>query len=165
MDNNTGLYRKTVIDELLMYAKEDKRIILLVCDMGFGVIDSFRKELPQQVYNIGIMEQGAVGISAGMAMTGLIPVVYSIANFLAFRAIEQIRNDVVYQNLNVKFIATGVHDYFKFLGPSHCCGEDDIKIMELIGLKVFDPYQGLPQEFSDLVRSWINSPQAGYLRV
>jgi len=53
------------------------------------------------------MEQGTVGIAAGMAMTGLIPIVYSIVNFLAFRSLEQIRNDVVMQNLNVKFIATG----------------------------------------------------------
>jgi transketolase len=165
LNNFLGIYRKTVIDELLIHARKDKRIILLVCDMGFGVIDSYRKELPDRVYNVGIMEQGTVGISAGMAMTGLIPVVYSIVNFLAFRSIEQIRNDVVNQKLNVKFIATGVNDYFKFLGPSHCCGQDDLKIMELIGLNIFDPYQGSPEEFPELVKKWIYSSQAGYIRV
>ena len=64
---------------------------------------------------MGIMEQGTVGIAAGMTMTGLLPIVYSIVNFLAFRATEQIRNDVVMQSLNVKFIATGVNNYFNFL--------------------------------------------------
>ena len=39
---------------------------------------------------MGIMEQATVGIAAGMAMTGLVPVVYSIANFLAYRAVEQV---------------------------------------------------------------------------
>ena len=113
-------YRKEIVDVIMSYAREDERIVLLVCDMGFGVADNFNKEFPDRIYNMGIMEQGTVGIAAGMAMTGLIPVVYSIVNFLAYRALEQIRNDVILQNLNVKFIATGVNDYFKFLGPSHC---------------------------------------------
>ncbi len=165
MDSNDGIFRKSIINELLVHAKKDDRIILLVSDMGFGVIDTFRKELPDRVYNTGIMEQGTVGIAAGMAMTGLIPVVYSIVNFLAFRAIEQIRNDVVYQKLNVKFIATGVNDYFKFLGPSHCCGQDDKKIMDIIGLETFDAYHHNLNSFSELVNKWITSSHAGYIRV
>jgi transketolase len=165
MDGSNGFYRKTIIDELLVYAKKDERIVLLVCDMGFGVIDSFKKELPDRVYNMGIMEQATVGIAAGMAMTGIVPVVYSIVNFLAFRSIEQIRNDVVIQKLNVKFIATGVNDYFRFLGPSHCCDHDDMKIMEIVGMEVFDPYQGTPHEFGGLVDKWITGSKAGYIRV
>ena len=75
--------------------------MLLVCDMGFGAVDKFKMEFPDRIFNVGIMEQGIVGIAAGMAMTGLIPIVYSIVNFLAFRSLEQIRNDVAHQNLNV----------------------------------------------------------------
>ena len=140
MNNNVNNYRRDIVDKIVPYARKDKRIVLLVCDMGFGVIDKFKEEFPDRIFNMGIMEQGTVGIAAGMAMTGLIPIVYSIVNFLAFRAIEQIRNDVVMQNLNVKFIATGVNNYFNFLGFSHCCGDDDKKIMQLINMKVFDPY-------------------------
>ena len=61
--------------------------------MGFGVTDQFKKEFPDRIFNLGMMEQGTVGIAAGMAMEGLIPIVYSIVNFIAFRALEQIRND------------------------------------------------------------------------
>ncbi len=158
-------YRKEIVDVIMSYAREDERIVLLVCDMGFGVADNFNKEFPDRIYNMGIMEQGTVGIAAGMAMTGLIPVVYSIVNFLAYRALEQIRNDVILQNLNVKFIATGVNDYFKFLGPSHCCGEDDKKIMQLINMKVFDPYEGEDIDFNKMVEKWITDAKAGYIRV
>lgn len=158
-------YRKEIVDVIMSYAREDERIVLLVCDMGFGVTDNFNKEFPDRIYNMGIMEQGTVGIAAGMAMTGLIPVVYSIVNFLAYRALEQIRNDVILQNLNVKFIATGVNDYFKFLGPSHCCGEDDKKIMQLINMKVFDPYEGENIDFNKMVEKWITDAKAGYIRV
>jgi transketolase len=133
--------------------------------MGFGTIDTFREEFPNRIYNMGIMEQGTVGIAAGMAMTGLIPIVYSIVNFLAFRAIEQIRNNVIKQNLNVKFISTGANDYFKFLGHSHCCGEDDKKIMNLIGMQIYDPYEGDSNDFESLIEKWLISPLPGYFRV
>ena len=158
-------YRKEIVNKVIPYARKDSRIVLLVGDMGFGAIDNFKAEFPDRVYNLGIMEQGSVGIAAGMAMTGLIPVYYSIVNFLAFRAIEQVRNDVVLQDLNVKFISTGVNNYFEKLGVSHCCGEDDKKLMQLINLEVFDPYEAEPTDFDKMVEDWMTSPKAGYMRV
>lgn len=163
--NSIKSYRNDIIDKLIPYAQEDERIILFVCDMGFGAIDKFKIEFPNRIFNAGIMEQGTVGIAAGMAMTGLVPIVYSIVNFLAFRSIEQIRNDVVLQNLNVKFIATGVNNYFKFLGPTHCCGEDDKKIMQLIDMKVYDPYEAEDIDYDKLVKEWITDTKSGYFRV
>lgn len=158
-------YKRIIVDKIISYAREDERIILLVSDMGFGVINKFQEEFPDRVYNVGIMEQGAVGIAAGMAMTGLIPVFYSIVNFLAFRALEQVRNDVVLQNLNVKFISTGVNNYFKALGNSHICEEDDIKLMELIKMPVYNPYETPEINFDKLFDSWITSSKTGYIRV
>jgi transketolase len=132
--------------------------------MGFGVTDSIKKEFPDRVMNYGIMEQGTVGIAAGMSMSGLIPIVYSIVNFLVYRSLEQIRNDVVLQKLNVKFISTGANDYFKFLGPSHCCGRDDLSLMKLIKMKAYDPYVE-KNTFQELVKEWISDDKAGYIRV
>ena len=165
MNDNIKNFRGDIVNSIIPYAEKDSRIVVLVCDMGFGVTDGFRDQFPDRVFNMGIMEQGTVGIAAGMAMTGLIPVVYSIVNFLVFRALEQIRNDVVMQNLNVKFIATGVNNYFRFLGDSHCCGEDDKKIMDLIHMKVFDPYENPQVDFQQLVEKWICDPKSGYIRV
>ncbi len=144
---------------------EDERIVLLVCDMGFGVADKFRELFPNRIYNMGIMEQATVGIAAGMAMTGLIPIVYSIVNFLCFRALEQIRNDVVMQKLNVKFIGTGANNYFRFLGYTHCCDEDDKKIMQVINMRIFDPYEDENIDFYKMVKEWITDTKAGYIRV
>lgn len=163
--SNDKNYRKDIVNKIIPYAKQDKRIVLLVCDMGFGVTDGFKKEFPDRIFNMGIMEQGTVGIAAGMAMAGLKPVVYSIVNFLVYRAFEQIRNDVVLQNLNVKFIATGANNYFKFLGPSHCCNEDDKKIMQMINMKVYDPYEAEDTDFDGMIKEWITDTRAGYIRV
>ncbi len=162
---NTMNFRKEILNEVLPYARKDERMMLIVCDMGFGAVDDFRDEFPHRVFNFGMMEQGTVGIAAGMAMTGLIPIVYSIVNFLCYRSLEQIRNDVVLSAQNVKFIATGVNDYFKFLGASHCCGQDDKKIMDLIRMPVFDPYEKADIDFSGMVDEWITSERCGYMRV
>jgi transketolase len=164
MDKKNNNFRKEIINELLPNFRKDKKYYLLVGDMGFGAIDKLKKEFPDRVLNCGIMEPGTVGIAAGMAMAGLKPIVYTIVNFLVFRSLEQVRNDVVAQSLNVKFIGTGANDYFKFLGRSHCCGQDDIAIMKLINLEVYDPCDSkLP--FSGLVEKWISDEKAGYIRV
>lgn len=165
MSNNLKNYRSDILTNCIPYARKDKRIVLLVCDMGFGVADKFKEEFPDRIFNMGIMEQGTVGIAAGMAMTGLIPIVYSIVNFIVFRALEQVRNDIVMQNLNVKLIATGVNNYFNFLGPSHYCGDDDKKIMQLINMRIFDPYEMEDIDFDKMVEEWITDPRAGYIRV
>lgn len=164
MSAENNAYRKDILNSLMPYFRRDDRYHLLVCDMGFGVADNIRREYPDRVVNCGIMEQGTVGIAAGMSLSGLKPIVYSIVNFLVFRAFEQIRNDIVLQKLNVKFIATGVNDYFKFLGPSHCCGNDDISIMKLIHLDVYDPYTS-DKPFDELVKDWILNNDPGYIRV
>ncbi len=165
MDNGLPNYRGSIVDAIVPYALNDTRIHLLVCDMGFGVTDRFKAALPDRLHNMGIMEQGTVGIAAGMAMSGLIPIVYSIVNFLVYRALEQVRNDIVLQGLNVKMIGTGANNYFRFLGPSHCCGEDDKRLMELINVRVFDPYTAEETDFDRLVHEWITDDKAGYIRV
>jgi len=158
-------FRKVVIDLLMPFARADDRIVLLVGDMGFGAIERFDKEFPGRLYNSGIAEQGMVGIAAGMALAGLKPVVYHMPNFLAFRALEQIRNDVVLQRAGVKFVATGVNDYFRFLGHSHCCGDQDSEIMKMIGMRVHDPYNGMTDQFQNMFAEWISDDEPAYLRV
>jgi len=162
MDNVN--FRKEILNSIVPNFRKDERYYLLVGDMGFSAIDKLKDEFPNRVINCGVMEQGMVGIASGMALSGLKPIVYTIVNFLVFRAIEQIRNDVVLQNLNVKFVGTGANDYFKFLGPSHCCGQVDIALMKLINLKVFDPYTEI-KPFPELVQEWIRDDKAAYIRV
>ena len=160
-------YRKQILDLLIPHFERDERYHLLVCDMGFGTYDNIKSHFTERVTNAGIMEQSTVGIAAGMAMGGMVPIVYSIVNFLCFRALEQIRNDIVLQGLNVKLIGTGANNYFKALGHSHTCGYDDVFIMDIISMSVFDPY-GMNRgsiSFDQMVSNWITSDKAGYLRV
>ncbi len=163
---NKPNYRKEIINALIPFAGKDPSIHLLLGDMGFGAVDLFQKKFPDRIWNLGIMEQTLVGAAAGLAMSGLKPIVYTMVNFLAFRALEQVRIDVVKQNLSVKLIGTGANDYFRFLGYSHTCGMDDLAIMKTIGIEIFDPYaETETRSFSDLVSDWITSPRPSYIRV
>lgn len=164
MHKHQKYFRKKILNYISPNFSKDKRYYLLIGDMGFGAVDKLREKCPKQIINCGIMEQGMVGIAAGMAMSGLKPVVYSIVNFLTYRALEQIRNDIVFQDLNVKFIGTGANNYFSFLGYSHCCGQDDIRLMKLINIKVFDPYNS-KKPFPKLVQEFIQYDKPAYIRV
>ena len=147
--------RDNILTSLIPYFN-DPRYYLLVLDMGFGKLDDLKDKYPNRVYNLGIAEQGSIGIASGMAESGLIPIVYSIAMFLVYRGLEQIKNDIVDRNKNVKLIGNGSGDYFKSMGKCHWCKDDDIKLMEVIGMPVYEGSQ-----FDE----WINSSEAGYIRV
>ena len=103
----------SVITEL---ADRDENIIVLVGDIGYRVFDEFREKYPDRFINLGICEQSMIGVSAGMALEGLKPWVYTITPFLIERPFEQIKLDIDQQNVNVKLI--GFADY-ETLGPTH----------------------------------------------
>lgn len=97
-------------------AKKDKKIVLLVGDIGYGIFDDFRKENPKRFFNMGICEQSLIGAAAGMSLEGLKPWVYTITPFLIERPFEQIKLDIDQQKANVKLV--GYADYPN-LGPTH----------------------------------------------
>ena len=102
-----------IITEL---ADRDGKIFLLVGDIGYRIFDDFREKHPNRFINMGICEQSLIGVSAGMALEGLKPWVYTITPFLIERPFEQIKLDIDQQNVNVKLV--GFADY-PTLGPSH----------------------------------------------
>ena len=87
--------------------EKNKKIVLLVGDLGYNVIEPFKKEFPDRFYNAGVSEQSMIGIASGLALNGYHVFVYSIANFSTFRCAEQIRNDVDYHNLPVTIVSVG----------------------------------------------------------
>jgi transketolase len=131
--------RKDFFDILLDKAKKDKSIHLLVGDLGFSFLERFQKELPRQFTNVGIAEQNMVSMAAGMAIAGKKPYCYSGLIFLLMRAFEQVRDDIAYNNTDVKLIGTGAS---QFLGFTHNLtgteNEEDL-LKNLPNLKRFYP--------------------------
>ncbi|NHW44384.1 MAG: transketolase family protein [Candidatus Verstraetearchaeota archaeon] len=98
----------------------------------------FAKRFPTRFVEVGISEQDMVGVAAGLAVAGMVPLVSTFSMFL-LRAWEQIRNLVARGGLNVKFAAThaGLSDYLD--GPSHQCLEDIAVMRVITGMKVVVP--------------------------
>ena len=89
-------------------AKRDERVVLLMGDVGGGLLSTFAKDFPRRYFNLGTAEQSMVGIAAGMALQGLRPVVYSFTPFLLERAFEQIKIDV--ESNDAKVLLVGWED-------------------------------------------------------
>tara|TARA_B100001057_G_C22733661_1_gene904884 strand:- start:442 stop:933 length:492 start_codon:yes stop_codon:yes gene_type:complete len=131
--------RRTFGKVISQLAKKDKKIILIVGDIGYGIFDDFRKEHPKRFFNLGICEQSIIGIAAGAALQGLKPWVYTITPFLIERPFEQIKLDINQQKANVKLV--GFADY-PSLGPTHS-ELNGKKLMSLMkNIKSFYPKDG-----------------------
>ena len=90
-------------EEILALGRENKDIYVVDCDIGKSCKTiPFAKELPEQQVNVGIAEQNACGVAAGLATCGKIPFVTTYAVFGSMRMVEQIRQEVCYPKLNVK---------------------------------------------------------------
>lgn len=131
--------RNDFLEELVEIAEIDSRIFLIVGDLGFGVIEDFQRKFPKRFLNAGVAEQNMMGLAAGLASAGYKPFVYSIANFPTFRCLEQIRNDVCYQELDVSIVAVGAGLSYGTLGYSHHAVEDIAIIRALPGMYIFSP--------------------------
>ena len=95
--------REAYGEEILALGRENPDIYVVDCDIGKSCKTlNFAKELPQQHVNVGIAEQNACGVAAGLATTGKIPFVTTYAVFGSMRMSEQIRQEVCYPGLNVK---------------------------------------------------------------
>ena len=131
--------RNAAIKKLFSLAQNDRNIILMTGDLGFGVLDQFSRELPDQFINAGICEQNMTSVAAGMALSGKIVFTYSIGNFPTLRCLEQVRNDVAYHNANVKIFAVGCGMAYGSLGMSHHATEDIAIMRALPNITVFTP--------------------------
>ena len=131
--------RDKFIEILFKNACSNENLYLLTGDLGFGVFDEFREQLPNQFLNIGVAEQNMALVAAGMAMTEKNIFIYSIANFSTLRCLEMIRNDISYHNLDVKIVSIGGGLSYGQLGMSHHATED-ISIMKSIpNLSIYVP--------------------------
>ncbi|MFH1982496.1 MAG: transketolase C-terminal domain-containing protein [Pseudomonadota bacterium] len=126
-------------------------------------IGAFGKKFPERFFNVGIAEQNLFGIAAGLAKSGLKPIVSTMAVFSAMRACEQVRTDICYQNLNVKIIATHGGASFGQAGTTHHCTEDLAIMRSFANMTVIVPADGI--ETANAVRAAVDWPGPVYIRI
>ncbi len=131
--------RNHFVDELTRLAAEDENIVLLVGDLGYGVVEGFASAYPKRYYNAGISEQNMTAMAAGLAACGFTAYSYSMGNFNSLRAMEHIRNDICSPNFNVKIVSYGAALACGQLGMSHHSTEEIGAMRLLPNMKVFVP--------------------------
>ncbi len=144
-------------------ARENKDLVLVTGDLGFGVLFPFMKEFPDQFINAGISEQAMMSLAAGMAMEGKTVVVYSIGNFPTLRCLEQIRNCCAYHDANVKIVCVGAGFVYGVLGMTHHATEDMSALRLLPGVRVYAPADA--RETEAVMPLFINEPGVAYMRI
>lgn len=131
--------RNAFADELTKLARQNDKVVLLSGDIGNKLFDNFKKIDERRFYNCGVAEANMMGVAAGMALSGLRPVIYTIAPFTTTRCFEQIRVDVCYHKAPVVIVGTGSGLSYAELGPTHHSLEDMAILRTLPGMCVLAP--------------------------
>jgi transketolase len=127
------------------------------------MFDHFKQVAPGRFFNCGIAEANMMSVAAGMALSGLRPVIYTIAPFTTTRCLEQIRVDVAYHNAPVVIVGTGSGLSYADLGPSHHSLEDMAILRSIPDINIVAPADCF--ELIEQLREAINSKYPTYMRI
>ncbi len=155
--------RIALVNALIVAAAKDRRIVLLTGDLGYNALEPFRDRFPDRFLNLGVAEQNMVGFAAGLALTGRIPIIYSIATFATLKTAEQIRTDICYQGLNAKIVGVGAGLTYSQYGATHQATEDIALMRSLPRMNVLCP--GDPAEVTAAVHTMFQTQTPCYLRI
>ena len=147
--------------EALMDA--DPRLAVVLADISEGYFERAAAAHPERAINVGIMEQTAVSLAAGLALEGFIPVCHSIAPFIVERPFEQIKDDFCYQGLGGNFISIGASYDYGTDGMTHHAPGDVPILRTLPRMEVVVP--GTPGEFDALFRESYADGEPTYFRL
>lgn len=155
--------RKQLVKTVLDVMTKDKRVVLLLGDIGvYGFREAFER-FPDRAFNIGILEQSSVSLAAGLAIEGLIPIFHTIAPFLVERALEQLKVDFGYQQLGGNFISVGASYDYSTLGCTHHCPGDVQALKMIPGMQIVVP--GCSAEFDAAFRYMYANGKPTYFRL
>jgi len=155
--------RNAFADEITKLAIADERVVLLSGDIGNRLFDDLKERVPGRFFNCGVAEANMMSLAAGLALSGLRPVVYTITPFVTSRCLEQIRDDVCYHDLGVTIVGTGAGLSYATLGATHHSCEDMGMLRLLPNMTVLAPAD--PQEVRWALRAALAQRGPLYMRL
>lgn len=149
--------------ELYKQMAKNKKIWVIVGDLGYKMFDYIRRDFPDRFINVGASEQTMIGVSIGLALEGKIPIVYTITPFLLYRPFETIRNYINYERIPVKLIGAGRGKNYFDHGFCHWAQEDK-KVMRIFK-NIESSWPNKLDEIPNLVRKIIKSDKPWYINL
>ncbi len=163
-DKKSRPCRNAFTATLLELAKNDSNIIAVTSDArGSVTLDQFADELPKQFIEVGIAEQNAIGVAAGLASFGKKTFVCGPACFYSTRSLEQIKVDVAYSNNPVKIIGVSGGVSYGALGSTHHSLHDIAVMRTFPGLHIVFPCDA--EQTIELTRLLADYPHPVYVRM
>jgi len=156
-------FRDAFAEALVELGESMEELVVLDADVAPSTRTSlFARRFPRRFIEVGVSEQDMVGMAAGLAIAGKVPVVSTLSMFL-MRAWEQVRNTVARGRVNVKFVAThaGLSDHLD--GSSHQCLEDIALMRAIPGMTVVAPADATSTR--KLLRDLVRARGPAYMRI
>ncbi len=156
--------RHMVAQALMELAREDETIVVVTSDArGSAAITKFFDTFPERAIEVGIAEQSAVGIAAGLALCGKKVFVLGPACFYSARAFEQVKNDVAYTGANVKIIGVSGGVSYGPLGSTHHALHDIAAFRAIPNMDVILPSDA--NQAYAVVKHIVNRERPAYIRI
>ena len=154
--------RDVYFNALFEIFKKDPSCYFVTADNGAPTLDQFFEHVPNQICTVGIAEQQAVGMAAGLALEGRRAFVYAIAPFVTARVWEQLKIDVCAHNVDVTVLGVGAGYAYDIMGPTHHT-VDDISLMRTLpNMTVWSPSE--PRQALALAAIASSTPGPKYIR-
>jgi len=155
--------RKTCLDMIYEMARTDDRIFFIGSDLGVGVLNQFKEEMPDRFFMEGVSEANVIGMAAGLAMEGKIVYINTIATFLTRRCFEQVVLDLCLHNVKVRLIGSGGGLVYAPLGPTHLAIEDIAILRAVPNMTIVAPADA--DEMHRLMPLTVDHPGPMYIRL
>ncbi len=117
-------------------------LVFITGDLGYNALEGVAAKLGDRFINAGVAEQNMIGVAAGIASQGYRVMCYSIAPFIVYRCLEQVRNDMCFHNLPVYIVGNGGGYHYGVLGSSHHALEDIAVLSGLPNMRCYVPAFG-----------------------
>jgi len=142
---------------------EEPRLAVVLADISADGFAPARRAHPDRVINVGIREQLLIGAGAGMALTGMRPIVHTFASFLVERPFEQVKLDFGHQGVGGILVSAGGSYDWPAGGFTHMAPGDVALLDTLEGWTVHVP--GHPDEAEALLRGAVDGDDRVYVRL
>ena len=155
--------RRTALNCIHELATKDERVVFIGSDITKRDVTAFAEEFPNRFFMEGIYEQHLIGMAAGLALSGKIPFINTIATFLTRRCFEQILVDLCMHNLPVRLIGSGGGVVYAPLGGTHIALEDIAILRAIPNITIISPSDA--EEMKRLMPHTLNWPYPIYIRL
>ncbi|MBZ3905228.1 transketolase family protein [Streptomyces griseiscabiei] len=137
---------------------EDPRVAVVLAEIGRDGFTEASRRHPDRVLNVGIREQLLIGAGAGLALTGMRPVLHTFASFLVERPFEQVKLDLGHQDVGAVLVSAAASYDWPAGGFTHMAPGDVALLDTLDGWTVQVP--GHPDEAETLLRHAVGAGEA-----